>query len=451
VAVVGRKEIELRLRMDLDDPASLVITPLLDEDDAFDADSVDLRLGRNFLLPKNLQKPHYCPDSQSRDTLYTETFVPFGRYLVVPAHQTVLGATLEFIKLPLDLCGEILTKSSVARTFILIETAPWVHPGYRGCLTLEIANVSNTPVLLYPGRLIGQLILLHLDQGTSTKREKRKILKSTLKPDGKLSPTYFGPIYPEGPKFNDPGKDLEKIGIQQTWTIVEKVSSAHRDPIQYLQMAVENRQRRIDEIKSYSAERLNAIFKILRLDVESDAIDSLIDAAVMQMTFTEPVFESDTGWKGLVTGIVDTPNETFGRGGMIAGHSIKPGNIRLKVKDVFRLTITTAKSLHDPSPLSLSALFIALWEFASTVKVPLTVLDLIILRAMWELGRGERSVSTDEVLQRANLDLASQNLPLTTDQSLKAALDHLQELHCIEGGPKPNTWVVLEEIIYEYQ
>jgi deoxycytidine triphosphate deaminase len=42
----------------------------------------------------------------------------------------------------------------------VVETAPWIHPEYRGCLTLEIANVSNTAVLLYPGRPIGQLILL---------------------------------------------------------------------------------------------------------------------------------------------------------------------------------------------------------------------------------------------------------------------------------------------------
>ena len=122
-----------------------------------------------------------------------------GRYLVVPAHQTVLGATLEFVKLPDDTCGQILTKSSIARTFIVIETAPWIHPGYRGCLTLEIANVSNTPLLLYPGRMIGQLVFLEL-----SKREKR---------ERKLSGTYLAPVFPEAPIFKDPEEDLETIGI----------------------------------------------------------------------------------------------------------------------------------------------------------------------------------------------------------------------------------------------
>ena len=221
MGVVRQKEIRDRILKDLDDPQSLVITPLLDETRAFDADSVDLRLGRTFLLPKSLQQPYFCPDSKSQDMLYAEVLVPFGRYLVLPAHQTVLGATLEFLKLPYDLCGEILTKSSVARTFVLIETAPWIHPAYRGCLTLEIANVSNTPVLLYPGRLIGQLVLLHLDPGVAASGMEQDT--QPLAVARTLSPSYFGPVYPEGPKFKDPEEDLARIGILETWVIREEL------------------------------------------------------------------------------------------------------------------------------------------------------------------------------------------------------------------------------------
>jgi dCTP deaminase len=114
----------------------------------------------------------------------------------------VLGSTLEFLKLPSDLSGQILTKSSIARTFMVIETAPWIHPCYRGSLTLEIANVSNTPLLLYPGRLIGQLILLEL---SGKRRSKRK-----------LSGSYLGPVYPEPPVFNDPEEDLAMIGVPKS-------------------------------------------------------------------------------------------------------------------------------------------------------------------------------------------------------------------------------------------
>jgi dCTP deaminase len=136
--------------------------------------------------------------------------VPLGQFLVVPAHQTVLGATLEFIKLPSDVSGQVLTKSSVARTFIVVETAPWIHPQYRGCLTLEIANVSNTPVLLYPGRPICQLVLMRLAP-TEEDIDNSIDGKSYKTQQGEAN--YFGPVYPEAPKFRDPQDDLRKIGI----------------------------------------------------------------------------------------------------------------------------------------------------------------------------------------------------------------------------------------------
>jgi hypothetical protein len=87
---------------------------------------------------------------------------------------------------------------------MVIETAPWIHPSYRGSLTLEIANVSNTPLLLYPGRFIGQLILLRL----SPSDEEEKVRK--------LSGTYLGPVYPETPKFKDPQEDLRRIGVPES-------------------------------------------------------------------------------------------------------------------------------------------------------------------------------------------------------------------------------------------
>lgn len=204
MAVLCKKDIAARISLGVTDPKSIIITPLLTPDTAFDLDSIDLRLGTHFLLPSSWRQPFFCPDESSSTSLHLPVHVPLGNYLVVPAHQTVLGATLEFIKLPFDLSGEILTKSSVARTFIVVETAPWIHPGYRGCLTLEIANVSNTPVLLYPGRLIGQLVILENTPQVTSMR---------------LSGKYIGPVYPEAPRFKSPAQDLADIGIHKTWII----------------------------------------------------------------------------------------------------------------------------------------------------------------------------------------------------------------------------------------
>jgi dCTP deaminase len=219
--VLSRAEILKRIRKyPVSDPRNFVLTPLIydEESDIFDADSVDLRLGCYFLLPKSLDQPFFSPDKSSATSLHVRAHVPLGQFLVVPAHQTILGATLEFIKLPTDVAGEVLTKSSVARTFIVVETAPWIHPQYRGCLTLEIANVSNTPVLLYPGRPICQLILMRIateldslnDDTTNDSKPPRGDAKP---PNDFLDKNYFGPVYPEAPKFKNPEDDLLRIGV----------------------------------------------------------------------------------------------------------------------------------------------------------------------------------------------------------------------------------------------
>jgi len=200
--VLTAKHIDERLKLTIDKPGSLVITPLLEPARVLDNDSIDLRLGTFFLLPQTPPEPFLDPtEPRAAKRSHMRIHKPLGDYLVVPAHQTVLGATLEFIKLPNDLCGQILTKSSVARTFLVIETAPWIHPMYRGCLTLEIANVSNTPILLYPGFPIGQLILMKLDEPVDEKQQ--------------LMSTYVGPIEPEAPDLKDPKEVLRRIGVEE--------------------------------------------------------------------------------------------------------------------------------------------------------------------------------------------------------------------------------------------
>jgi dCTP deaminase len=201
MTVLTRQTIKDRLARPITDELSLVITPLLgQENETFDLDAVDLRLGSHFLLPQIPAEPFGDPTTEY-GVSHIEVHKPLGSYFVLPAHQTVLGATLEFIKLPCDLSGQILTKSSVARMFVVIETAPWIHPLYRGCLTLEIANVSNTPLILYPGLPIGQLILLKTD-------EKCRV-------EEPLHSTYVGPTRPETPPFKPPKDILKRIGVKK--------------------------------------------------------------------------------------------------------------------------------------------------------------------------------------------------------------------------------------------
>jgi dCTP deaminase len=196
MSILSKTEIQERLKLEVTNNECLVITPR-PRTKAFDCDSIDLRLGCHFLMPQMPPEPRWG-SAQARGHSHTRVHVPLGSYFVVPSHETVLGATLEFIKLPKDLSGQILTKSSVARCFMVIETAPWIHPLYRGCLTLEIANVSNTPLTIFPGLPIAQLVLIRNGNAAGPGM-----------PEG----SYVGPVYPEEPPKKDLAMEMRAAGI----------------------------------------------------------------------------------------------------------------------------------------------------------------------------------------------------------------------------------------------
>jgi dCTP deaminase len=78
----------------------------------------------------------------------------------------VLAKTLERVRLPLlgaagrSLAARIEGKSSYARCGLLVDfTAPTIHAGFEGTITLEIINLGDYPISLHPRMPICQLIL----------------------------------------------------------------------------------------------------------------------------------------------------------------------------------------------------------------------------------------------------------------------------------------------------
>ncbi|MBN1766042.1 MAG: hypothetical protein JW860_12340 [Sedimentisphaerales bacterium] len=201
MSVVSRKIILERLRKPISDPQSIVITPMLNRD--FDYDAIDLSLGCYFRLPVvsgiECIKPHE-EDGHNVEDHYPELIHrPFrkknhGRKdstIILQPRHTILASTLEYIKIPGDMSGQILTKSSWARIFVSIASAPWIHPYYRGCLTLEICNMGSVPVELEVGKAIAQLVLFYVDV------DNREINEDNI--EG----TYLGAVMPEAPNFKN--------------------------------------------------------------------------------------------------------------------------------------------------------------------------------------------------------------------------------------------------------
>lgn len=94
-------------------------------------------------------------------------FVPLGDPFVLHPGQFVLGATLEFLVMPNDLIGQVLSRSSWGRLGLLVATAVAVQPGFRGVLTLELVNAGAVPITLRPGLRVAQLQLWRSDEPVS--------------------------------------------------------------------------------------------------------------------------------------------------------------------------------------------------------------------------------------------------------------------------------------------
>src|SRR5437763_2658950 len=124
--------------------------------------SIDVRLDRFFRVFNNSQYTHIDQAVQQDDL--TSLVEPDGEDpFVLHPGEFVLGSTLEVVTLPDDLAGRLEGKSSLGRLGLLTHsTAGWIDPGFTGHITLELSNVANLPITLWPGMKIGQLCLFRL-------------------------------------------------------------------------------------------------------------------------------------------------------------------------------------------------------------------------------------------------------------------------------------------------
>ncbi|MBI3485632.1 dCTP deaminase [Candidatus Daviesbacteria bacterium] len=77
---------------------------------------------------------------------------------VIHPHEFILGATKEWIELPNQLIANVDGKSSLGRLGLVIHaTAGFVDAGFSGHVTLEITNLTDLPLVLYPDMPVGQI------------------------------------------------------------------------------------------------------------------------------------------------------------------------------------------------------------------------------------------------------------------------------------------------------
>ena len=124
--------------------------------------SVDVRLDKFFRVFEN-HKYEVIDPALEQPELTREIVAEDGEAFILHPGEFVLASTYEVITLPDDIAGLLEGKSSIGRLGLLTHsTAGFIDPGFSGHITLELSNVANLPVKLYPGMKIGQLCLIKL-------------------------------------------------------------------------------------------------------------------------------------------------------------------------------------------------------------------------------------------------------------------------------------------------
>ena len=124
--------------------------------------SIDVRLDKFFRVFENHRYPHIDPAEDQSD-LTREVAAQGEEPFILHPGEFVLGSTLEVVTLPDDVAARLEGKSSLGRLGLLTHsTAGFIDPGFSGHVTLELANVANLPIKLWPGMKIGQLCFFRL-------------------------------------------------------------------------------------------------------------------------------------------------------------------------------------------------------------------------------------------------------------------------------------------------
>lgn len=149
---------------------ALVVSPILSWRQ-IGAASIDLRMGNVVLMVRARGASHVDPAAWiprtsrrynhalelSRQQKHERYEIPFGTKFLLHPGSLALVPTLEWLKLPADLLGTVTARSTWAREGLSIATATLIEPHYEGIATLELANLGQIPIALYPGLRIAQI------------------------------------------------------------------------------------------------------------------------------------------------------------------------------------------------------------------------------------------------------------------------------------------------------
>jgi dCTP deaminase len=143
------------------------------------SNSIDLRLGNVFRIFDNSKYAFIDPFKKNiGEEITREIKKKDDEPFVIQPGDFVLGTTVEYLELPDDIVGNLEGRSSIGRLGIVVHsTAASVECGFRGKITLELANMGRMPVALYPGMRICAVSFIRMTSPAEVPYYKKKSAK----------------------------------------------------------------------------------------------------------------------------------------------------------------------------------------------------------------------------------------------------------------------------------
>lgn len=118
----------------------------------------DFRVDREFKIYTGTMQDEVDP--KKLDGNLFKDFI--GDSCLIPAHSFILAKSVEYFRIPRNILTICTGKSTYARCGILINVTPF-EPEWEGFVTMSISNLGPSPVRIYAGEGIAQLIFLAAD------------------------------------------------------------------------------------------------------------------------------------------------------------------------------------------------------------------------------------------------------------------------------------------------
>lgn len=174
----------------------IIIKPRPNFEVQLGSNSIDLRLGNVFRIFDHSKYPYIDPYRKGiGEEITREVKKKKDEPFIIQPGEFVLGTTVEYVEVPDDLVGSLEGRSSIGRLGIIIHsTAASIECGFRGNITLEIANLGKMPVALYPDMRICSISFLQLSSPAEVPYYKKKSAK------------YVGQVGPDQSKIHEETK-----------------------------------------------------------------------------------------------------------------------------------------------------------------------------------------------------------------------------------------------------